>query len=317
MLGGLLSSTGLSDLGDFGDMASGSGNSAQELALFEIIVMSREVVEGAIVKFNIIEEENFKFMYDAVKYFRENIVVISKDKVAGTMSIGTYDPDPNKAKEMTDYLIYELNKKNIELNIENAKNNRLFIQGRHDLVKQDLTRAEDSLKSYQDKYGIAPDLQVQLSTKGSFEIESEIKSEEVKLDVLRKILSEDQPEIKTQLEKIAALKKVQLEMINSDYTSNSLNLKGSPGVIMNYFRLRREVEIQNKILVTIIPMLEQSRIEENKETPTILVIDNPNVPDKKAKPKRLYIVAGFTFAAFFISYAYFFLKTHFRKPLDV
>ena len=77
MLGGLLSSTGLAELGDFGDMAPGGGSSAQELALFENIITSRRCLEETILKYKIMEEENFKFMFDALKHFRENILVLN------------------------------------------------------------------------------------------------------------------------------------------------------------------------------------------------------------------------------------------------
>ncbi|MBK8382695.1 MAG: hypothetical protein IPL16_12560 [Ignavibacteria bacterium] len=48
-----------------------------------------------------------------------------------------------------------------------------------------------------------------------------------------------------------------------------------------FLRLKRDVEIQNKILTTIIPILEQAKIEEKRETPTVIILDPPNVPDKK------------------------------------
>lgn len=308
MLGGLLSSTGLSELGDFGDLAPGSGSSAQDLALYENILMSRGNIEETVLKFNIMEEENFKYMYDAIKYFRENIVTLNKDKVAGTLSIGIYDIDPSRAKEIVDFLINQLNKKNIELSVQNARNNRKFIEERYEIVKNDLMTAEDSLQIYQDKFGVAPDIQIQVAAKGSLELEAQIKSEEIKLELLSKILSSDQSEIKAQQEKINALKKQLFEINNSDYSESKLNLKGSPNIILNYFRLRRNVEIQNKILVTLIPMLEQSKIEENRETPTVLILDSPNVPDKKSKPKRLIIIVLSTVAIFFGTYIYYYLK---------
>ncbi|MBS1517385.1 MAG: hypothetical protein JSS91_04790 [Bacteroidetes bacterium] len=308
MLGGLLSSTGLAELGDFGDLAPGGGSSAQDLALYENILMSRGNVEETIVRFNIMEEEDFKYMYDAVKYFRENIIVLNKDKVAGTLSIGIYDINPAKAKEMVDFLIEQLNRKNIELSVQNARNNRTFIEGRYELVQKDLKAAEDSLQNFQDVFGVAPDLQIQVAAKGGLELEADIKSEEVKLEIMSKILSPDQAEIRTQKDKIEALKKQREEMNNTEYSQSKLNLKGSPSVIMNYIRLRREVEIQNKILVTLIPMLEQAKIEENRETPTVLVLDYPNVPDKKSKPKRSIIMGLITMGVFFGTYIFYYMK---------
>ncbi|MBL0108977.1 MAG: hypothetical protein IPP52_17290 [Ignavibacteria bacterium] len=73
-----------------------------------------------------------------------------------------------------------LNKINSELNIQNAKNNREFIEKRYDQARIDLKRTEDTLEYFQNIYGISPDYQVQASLKANIELESEIKSEEIK-----------------------------------------------------------------------------------------------------------------------------------------
>jgi tyrosine-protein kinase Etk/Wzc len=318
MLSGLLGSSGLPDLGEFGDIASGGGGAAQELALYENILISRKCLEEVILKFDVMEKENIKNMFDALKYFRENIMEISKDKASGTLSIGVYDTDPQIAKDIADFLIFQLNKINVELNVQDARNNRVFIESRFEIANSELKKVEDSLQMFQNEFGLAPEIQVQAAIKGQIELEVQIKSEEVKLELLKKILTPDQPEVKAQEQKIFELNK-QLNMINTaDYQINKLSLKNSPEIVMNYLRLKRDVEIQNKIMTTLIPMLEQSKIAENKETPTILILDPPQIPDRKSKPKRLTSVFILSTLTFIISYSYFFLKNYisYKKEID-
>lgn len=305
-LSGLLSTTGLPDLGDFGGLAE--SGASQELALYESILFSRRCLEETIYKFNLMEEYDQEKMFFMLKVFREKIMEINTDKVAGTISIGIYDKDPVKAKEIADFLIFQLNKINVELKVQSARNNREYIEKRYEIVRKDLKQVEDSLINYQNSFGIAPDLQVQAAVRTEVELEAEIKSEEVKLDLLRKILSPDQAEIKTQEEKINALKK-QLFDIQSSSDKTSLNLKDKPEVVMNFLRLKREVEIQNNILAFIIPMLEQAKIEEKKETPTILIVDPPQIPDYKIKPKRLTLTLIYVVLFTFLAYMFFFFKT--------
>ena len=299
-----LSSGGL-DIGDLSSL-SGGGGASKELALYTQILLSRRAVEAAILKYNIMETEDFKYMFDAIKYFRKEVIELVPDKQAGTLEIGIFDKDPVKAKDMADFMIAQLNQINVEMNVQNAKNNREFLEDRYENVSNDLKNIEDSLIIFQNKFGISPDLSVQASLKVEIEIESEIKSEELKLDLMRKILSPGEPEIKSQEDKINALKK-QYDLIHSTPSEydNTLGLKGSPELVMNFLRIRREVEIQNKILTTIIPILEQSKIEEKRETPTVIILDSPNVPDKKTKPKRAYIVLGLTFFSGFLTFIYF------------
>lgn len=312
-LGGLLGASGLPDLSDFGEIAGSSGSKAEELALYENILNSRRCIEEVIVKFNLMEEYNYKTMFDALKYFREQIMEIRKDKLSGTMDIGIYDKNPQRAKEIVEFLIFQLNKINTELNIQNARNNRVFIQERYDEAKNQLTMKEDSLRDFQNQYGISPDIQIQAAVKADIELETQIKSEEVKLEILEKIISPNESEVKIQKERINALEEQLNKIKNTSTGESNLALKGSPDVIMTFLRLKREVEIQNKILTTLIPLLEQSKIDEKKETPTVLVLDNPNVPDKKVKPKRLTLTLIAFTLTFLAAYAYFFLKTQFFR----
>jgi len=293
-LAGLLSASGLSGLSDVSDIAGG-GAGASELALYDQILTSRRCIEETINKFNLMDAYDEKYMQDAVKHFRENIMELTKDKIAGTLSIGIYDEDPQKAKEIADFLIMQLNTIFTEMTVTGARNNREFIEKRYFLAKEELKNAEDSLKSYQDKNGIAPDIVAKSVTQSSVQLEAEIKSEEVKLDVLKKIFSPDQSEVKIQEEKIVALKKQLNDIENSPNTGNSfLSLKGLPDKVINYFRLQRDVEIQSKILSFILPVYEQAKIDEKRDTPTVLILDQPYIPERKAKPKRLTLTIIFT-----------------------
>ncbi|MBK6504209.1 MAG: hypothetical protein IPG02_00675 [Ignavibacteria bacterium] len=306
-LSGLIGSSAIPDLGDLSEIA-GSTTISKELALYETIITSRRCLEETILRYGLMEENDYKYMQDAIKDFRENILVIKKDKVAGTMEIGVYDKDPNKAKEMTDYLIYQLNKINIEMNVQNARDNKLFIEERYNLVNNDLKQVEDSLTEFQNKYGISPDYQIQAALKAEVELEAEIKAEEVKLELLKKILSTDQTEVFAQEDKINALKKQLSEIQNNSFEDSRLNIKGGPQVIMNFLRLKRNVEIQNKIISTLIPLLEKSKIDEKRETPTIVVLDNPFLPERKSKPKRITSIVLFTFVIFSFTSIFYILK---------
>ncbi|MCI0448512.1 MAG: hypothetical protein L0Y79_01850 [Chlorobi bacterium] len=304
---------GLPDIGELDDIGLGSSKSARELAAYEEILMSRRCLEPLIVKYDLMEREEYKFMEDAVKDFRENQLTLSQEKVAGVLYVGVFDKDPLLAKEMVEFLLAELDKINIELNVQNAKNNREFIEKRYFQAKEDLTRSEDSLKSFQFIYGIAPDLQIKAAAQSAFTLEAELKAEEVKLDVLRKILSSDQPEVKTQEAKVNSLRDKIANIQTSTDLSEFLRLGNSPQIAMEFLRFQREVEIQTKILTFLLPLYEQAKIEEKRETPTILVLDKPYVAERKKKPKRLTMVIIWTVVGFSIVLSYFILISKWKE----
>jgi len=301
-LGGLLGASGIPDLGGLEEL-SGSGGSSKELALYEEILMSRRCIEEAIIKFNLIEVYKVQVMQDAVKSFRLNTITLESNKKAGTLSVGVYDFDKQRSKDIADFLIFQLNRINTEMNVLNAKNNKEFIQQRYDSARIDLKIIEDSLKNFQIKYGISPEIQAEVVSKASFGLEASIQAEEVKLELLKKILTSDQPEIKEQQEKISLLQK-QLDGIrNTQDGSSDFQLKGLPTVLINFYRLKREIEIQNKIVTTLIPMYEQAKFEERRETPTVIILDYPNLPEIKAKPKRMTTIA-LSMVAFFVFFSF-------------
>lgn len=312
--GGLLSSLeGLPDIGALDDFGMGAGRTARELALYEEILSSRRCLEPLIVKFGLMQRENYRYMEDAIKGFRDDQLSLEEERISGILIVGVFDKDPAIAKEMVEFLLSELDKINIEMNVKNARNNREFIESRYYQAINDLTSAEDTLKSFQTIYGVAPDLQIKAAAQSAFTLEAELKTEEVKLDILKKILSPDQLEVKTQEAKINSLRNRINEIRNSTDLNDFLSLGNSPQIAMSFLRLQRNVEIQTKILTFLLPIYEQAKIEEKRETPTILVLDQPYIAERKTKPKRLTMVVIWTFVGFILTLSIYMMLEYFRN----
>lgn len=303
----------LSELGGLDELTG--LKSAKELSAYEEIISSRRCLEPLIVKFDLMNKDEFDYMEDAVKSFRESKLYLKQDKESSVLYVGVYDESPSVTKEMVEFLVSELDKINIELNIQKAKSNREFIEHRYLQAKEDLANAEDTLKDFQYIYGISPELQVRASAQVVFGLESELKAEEVKLDVLKNILSSDQPEVKTLETKVNSMKSKIAEIQSSTDLSDLLRLGNSPQIVMSFLRLQRNVEIQTKILTFLLPIYEQTKIEEKKNTPTILILDKPYVPERKAKPKRFSMVILSIFGTLFLTFLSAVLYETFLRPM--
>ncbi len=295
-LGGLLSGAGIPDLGGLEELTGSV--MVKELALYEEILQSRRCLEEVIKKYDLMKEYQYRFMQDAIKDFRENKTIITKNLKAGTIEVGAYDIYPERAKEIVEYMIELLNTINIEMNVQNAKMTREFIEERYNEVKRDLKAAEDSLKYFQEVYGFAPDVVTKTVVQSTVQLEADIESEKIKLELLKKALSPDESEVKLQEAKIAAMKKELENIKKSNDKSSTLRLKDAPDIVLNYMRLARNVEIQNKLLTYIIPLYEQAKIEEKKEMPSVIVLDYPSLPEYKKRPKRLTLIAVSVLATF-------------------
>jgi tyrosine-protein kinase Etk/Wzc len=82
------------------------------------------------------------------------------------------------------------------------------------------------------------------------------------------------------------------EALSGKFLSSFVPLDKVPELTMDYIRLYRDLEIQNKILEFALPMYEQAKVDEQKEIPAVLVLDNAVPAEKKDIPKRMLLVGA-------------------------
>jgi len=87
----------------------------------------------------------------------------------------------------------------------------------------------------------------------------------------------------------------------ADLTADQLlpSVRKLPLLGFTYYELYRQVTMQETLYETLTKQYEMAKVEEAKEIPSVKVLDEPNVPEKKSSPPRLIIVLlGFFFTAF-------------------
>ncbi len=70
-------------------------------------------------------------------------------------------------------------------------------------------------------------------------------------------------------------------------------LKDVPEMGTAFRRLYREFAIQQKLFEVLVPMLEQAKIEEQRNTATLLILDKAVVAELPYRPKKRIIVTVF------------------------
>jgi len=188
---------------------------------------------------------------------------------------------------MANYIVSLLDELNRDLSAREAAKNRAFVEQRVDQNLRDLDSAEENLKSFQEKHGvIAVPEDVKTSLSSVAELYGQKTKKELEVSTLRRIFSEDNEQLKT-----ATLQLSEIER----------KLKEVPELGMESMRLYREYLIQQKIYETLFPILEQTRIEEKKDTPTLLVLDKAVPPERPYWPKKTIIVIVFFFLSLVVS----------------
>lgn len=209
----------------------------------------------------------------------------------GYITITVYDKDPQRAADMANFFVERLNKTNTELMVQNARGNRQFIEERYNKNLADLARAEDSLKAFQKKYGvIALPEQTEASIKAMGEIYGQLTLKEVESNVLRRTQSAESPAVIAADIQVQEIRKKMREMTSgAEQLGAGVNViipfKQVPDLGTEYIRRYRDVEIQYKILQILTPLYEQAKVEEHRQTPSVIVLDRAAPAERKAKPK--------------------------------
>ncbi len=272
----------------------GSTKSAQ-MEFYTTIIYSRTTIENLINKFNLMKEYGFESTEDAVKAVRK--LIKAEVTTENAFEISVYAKTPIMAADMDNYLISLLNKSIIRLNVSKAKDNREFLEKRYTEIKNSLKNAEDSLKVFQERSGVFEAEEQTKQTIDAFaKLESELATKQVEYSVLKQVYGETSSQAtNSKLTTQIFQNKVNELESKGDNSGLLLSLSSLPNKALNYFRRYRDVEIYNKMLEFIIPLYEQSKFEEQKETPILQIIDNAVPPEKKAYPPRVIFSVVITF----------------------
>lgn len=252
------------------------------------ILKSRSALDSVVRKFNLIEvyDVGDTSMEEAIKELKDNAAFELQDD--DYITIEVYDRDPQRAADMANYFVDVLNTLSLRLGTLEARNNREFIGKRLEASRDDLRRAEDALKAYQEesKMIVIPEQNSSSSVGGVAELYGMKAKKEIELAILRKSVNPDDP----------AIAQLELELKELDR-----KLESFPEIGIESIRLYREVIIQQKIVEFLLPLFEQAKVDEQKDVPVLLVLDRAVKAEKKSKPLRTLIVMASVFGVFFLS----------------
>ncbi|MCS7082114.1 MAG: Wzz/FepE/Etk N-terminal domain-containing protein [Bacteroidetes bacterium] len=221
----------------------------------------------------------------------------------GYFEISIWDQDPRRAAEMANYCVELLNRINTEIATTEARAYREFIETRYRKAQADLDSLQRRLSVFQRRYGIY-DLPSQLGAYFSTiaDISAELYRLEVQRDALRAGLGADNP-LLGQLEEQIRATRAKLSSLRQDTGPIRLMapLRELPEVNRAYLELMRELTIQAKIQEVIVPLYEQAKVEEQRTTPTVIVLDRAEIPERKDHPRRTIIVLAATVSVFVLA----------------
>jgi uncharacterized protein involved in exopolysaccharide biosynthesis len=306
--------------------AAGLGGAASDLLglkstsdIFVGILSSRTVQDKLIQQFDLKKLYWDRRMEDARKDLAER-TSIGVDRKSQIISITVTDHDPQRAAAMAQAYVEELNRLVAELSTSSARRERIFLEGRLQAVSEDLHAAEKDFSQFSSK-NTAIDIKEQgkAMVEAAATLQGQLIAAQSEYEGLKQVYTDNNvrvrsvkarmDELKHQLEKLGG--KGESATTISDLPGDSLypSIRKLPLLGVRYADLYRRTKIQEAVLETLTKEYELAKVQEAKEIPTVKVLDDANIPEKKSFPPRLLIIFLGTTLAFAATTTWVFGKT--------
>ena len=266
-------------------------------ALFVGILRSRTVADRLAARFDLSKLYSLRLEEDTRNKLAENTAV-SEDRKSGILSITVTDRDPRRAAAMAEAYVDELNQLVAQLSTSSAHRERIFLEERLSAVKFDLDDASRQFSEFASKNS-AIDIKEQgrAILQGAAAVEGELIASESELKGLEEIYTASNIRVRSLRARIAELRR-QLDNLGGrsmpsagppadSASSQYLTLSKLPLLGVTYSDLYRRMQIQEAVYETLTQQYELAKVQEAKETPSVKVLDDASVPQKRSFPPRL------------------------------
>ena len=293
-------------------------------ALFIGVLRSQTSQDRLIEQFGLRKVYGTPLVMDARLRLDEN-TSISEDKKSGIITISVTDHNPQRAAALAGAYIDQLNTLVSELSTSSAHRERVFLEERLKVAKQDLDFASNQLAQFSSKNNtldIQTEGKAMLDAAGS--IAGEMIAAQSQLEGLRQIYTDNNSRVRALKARVGELRK-QLEKLGGTQADEANiaspaaeqaadpstakaggglpypTIRSLPLLGAKYADYYRRAKIQETVYELLTEQYELAKVQEAKETPSVKVLDPARVPERKSYPPRLVIMFLGTFLAFAMS----------------
>ena len=306
-LGGLLAGQDLTNV-----LTGGASNTNSQL-LAEIL-KSRTAAVYVVNKFNLAKYYNVNNIYEAAKLLEKDLnVEVTKEGIIKVdvevrtnlfpVTRSVKDSARSLAADLSNGFVEALDKINREKMSSKAGKVRQYIETLLSQTKARLDSAEISLTEFKKKHKtVSLPEQLNASIEAASKLKSDIIKNEVELGLARTSLREDSKEVKSLKQHLFELQNQygKMEAGNDDY---QLSFKDVPDLSKRLASLVREVKIQNDVYLLLQQQYYKEKIQENRDLPTIQILDKGILPLKASSPRILFSTIAGAMFFFLLSYS--------------
>jgi capsule polysaccharide export protein KpsE/RkpR len=286
-------------------------------ALFIGVLRSQTSQDRLIQQFDLRKVYGKQLVIDTRTKLDEN-TSISEDRKSGIITISVTDHSPQRAAALASAYVDQLNSLVSELSTSSAHRERVFLEERLKVAKQDLDDASNQLAQFSSKnttLDIQQEGKAMLDAAGA--IAGEMIAAQSQLEGLRQIYTDSNSRVRSLNARVRGLRR-QLEKLGgspakgADGGTASASQSADPAPAQTsglpyptirslpllgakYAEYYRRAKIQETVYEMLTGQYELAKVQEAKETPSVKVLDPARIPEKKSFPPRLVIMFLGTF----------------------
>lgn len=268
-------------------------------ALFVDLFRSRSVQDQVVNRLNLQKVYWTRYKQDARKKL-DSRTDVSEDRKSGVITLIVSDHSPQRARDIAQAYVEELNTVLAQVSTSSARRQRIFIEQRLMTVKGELESAEKDFSAFASK-NTALDIkeQTKAMVESAATLQGQLIAAQSELQSLEQVYTGNNVRVRALQARIDELQKQLQNMRGAD---SSLVTDGTDGGEMypsirklpllgvEWADLYRRMKIQETVYELLNQQYELARIQEAKEIPTISVVDPANVPERKSGPYRVLII---------------------------
>lgn len=292
MIASVLSKGGAEGLSGFAGDLLGTKNSG---AVFVAVLRSRTIQDHLIERFDLRSVYWVSKFEDARKELSDN-TSITEERKSGVLTVRVRDKSSQRARDMANAYVSELDKLVRTLNTSAARREREFLEERLTVVKSELDESSKALAAFSSRSG-ALDLRDQSKAMldSAARLQGQVVAAEAELRGLEQIYSPDSVRVRALRARVSELNSKLRSMVGSAEVSDAPDslypsLRQLPKLGVTYADLYRRARINEAVFENLTKRYELAKLEEVRETPSVKVLDAPVIPERKASPPRLLII---------------------------
>jgi uncharacterized protein involved in exopolysaccharide biosynthesis len=282
--------------------------------LYVGILRSRTVADRLIGRFQLLEIYGHDTWVETREALEDyTAVTAAKD---GLIRIAFEDEDPQRAADVANAYVEELENLTKTLAISDASRRRLYYEQKVKEAQVALAQADTDMRRVQESTGlIKMDEQARAIFEAVASLRGAIAAKEVELAGMRSFATDRNPDYVRQAKALQSMRQqlAGLERTNRLGAGDILVPTGKiPEAGHAYVESLRNVRYFEAVYEQLAKQLELAKVEEGKNATIIQMVDKAVPPDRKSGPKRALIVAGSVLLAFACVVAWIFAEDAWR-----